>query len=125
MSSIPGLGRSPGGIKWQHTPVFLPGKPHEQRSLAVCSPQGCRIGQDLVSKHPPNKTAEHPFHSEVFLPILEENRVGMIKLTTTGRDAWAFLCSFIVIKDDLIYFVNFHTVNPQSCSRWLVSHKTT
>ena len=50
-----------------------------------------------MSKHPPNTTAEHPFHSEVFLPILEENRVGMIKLTTMGRDAWAFLCSFIVI----------------------------
>ena len=97
MSSIPGLERSPGGIKWQHTPVFLPGKSHGQRSLAVCSPQGCRIRQDLVSKHPPNTTAEHPFHSEVFLPILEENRVGMIKLTTMGRDAWAFLCSFIVI----------------------------
>ena len=32
--SIPGLGRSPGGGKWQPTPVFLPGKFHGQRSLA-------------------------------------------------------------------------------------------
>ena len=25
--SIPGLGRSPGGWNWPHTPVFLPGIP--------------------------------------------------------------------------------------------------
>ena len=31
--SIPGLGRSPGGKKWQPTPVFLPEKFHEQRIL--------------------------------------------------------------------------------------------
>ena len=28
---IPGSGRSPGGGKWQTTPVFLPGKSHGQR----------------------------------------------------------------------------------------------
>ena len=27
---IPGLGRSPGGRKWQPTPVFLPEKFHRQ-----------------------------------------------------------------------------------------------
>ena len=32
--SIPGLGRFPGGGKWQSTPEFLPGKSHGQRSLA-------------------------------------------------------------------------------------------
>ena len=26
--------------KWQPTPVFLPGKPHGQRSLGHCSPWG-------------------------------------------------------------------------------------
>ena len=31
---IPGLGRFPWKRKWQPTPVFLPGKPHGQRSLA-------------------------------------------------------------------------------------------
>ena len=31
-SSIPGSGRSPGGEKWQPTPVFLPGKFSGQRS---------------------------------------------------------------------------------------------
>ena len=34
VSSIPGSGRSPGGRKWQPTPVFLPGKSHRQRSFA-------------------------------------------------------------------------------------------
>ena len=31
--SSPGLGRFPGERKWQPTPVFLPGKSHEQRSV--------------------------------------------------------------------------------------------
>ena len=42
--SIPGSGRSPGGehcFAWrQPTPVFLPGEPHGQRSLAGYGPQG-------------------------------------------------------------------------------------
>ena len=33
MGFIPGSGRSPGVGKWQHAPVFLPGKLHGQRSL--------------------------------------------------------------------------------------------
>ena len=40
--SIPGLGRSPGGGKWQLTPVFLPHKVHGQRSLAGYSTWGCK-----------------------------------------------------------------------------------
>ena len=36
--------------KWQHTPVFLPGKYHGQRSLVGYSPWGCkRVGHDLAS----------------------------------------------------------------------------
>ena len=31
-SSIPGLGRYPGGRAWQPTPVFLPGEPHGQKT---------------------------------------------------------------------------------------------
>jgi len=33
-SSIPGLGRSPGGGAWQPIPVFWPGESHGQLSLA-------------------------------------------------------------------------------------------
>ena len=39
--AVPGWGRSPGR-KWQPTPVFLPGKPHGQRSLAGYNPWGHR-----------------------------------------------------------------------------------
>ena len=38
---------SPG--KWQPTPVSLPGKFHGQRSLAGCSPWGCRVGHDRAT----------------------------------------------------------------------------
>ena len=38
--SIPGLGKSPAGEKWQPTPVFLPGESHGQRSLAGYSRKG-------------------------------------------------------------------------------------
>ena len=38
VGSIPGLGRSPGGGKWQPIPVLFPGESHGQRSLARCSP---------------------------------------------------------------------------------------
>ena len=41
--SIPGLGRSPGERNGNtHSPVFLPGKSHERRSLVGYSPGGCK-----------------------------------------------------------------------------------
>ena len=40
MGLIPGLERSPGGRKWQPTPVFLPGKSHAQGSLVGYSQWG-------------------------------------------------------------------------------------
>ena len=40
MGSIPGPRRSPWRRKWQPTPVFLPGKSYQQRSLAGYSPWG-------------------------------------------------------------------------------------
>ena len=36
------VGKIPWRRKWQPTPVFLPGKSHEQRSLVDCSPWGCK-----------------------------------------------------------------------------------
>ena len=48
---IPGLGRSPGGRKWQPTPVFLPEKFHGQeepgglQSMGLQRPMGSqRVG---------------------------------------------------------------------------------
>jgi len=40
VGSVPGWGRSPGGKKWEPTPVSLPGESHGQRSLAGFSPWG-------------------------------------------------------------------------------------
>ena len=41
----------PWRSKWQLIPVSLPGKAHGQRSLAGCSPWGCkRVGHDLATK---------------------------------------------------------------------------
>ena len=34
--------KTPWRRAWQHTPVFLPGESHVQRSLAGYSPQGCK-----------------------------------------------------------------------------------
>ena len=42
MSSIPGLGRSPGEGNEKPTPVFLPGEFHGQRILAGYSPWGLK-----------------------------------------------------------------------------------
>ena len=36
------VGKIPWKWKWQHTPVFLSGKPHGQRSLAGYSSWGCK-----------------------------------------------------------------------------------
>ena len=38
----PWVGKIRWSRKWQHTPVFLPGKFHGQRCLAGCSPWGCK-----------------------------------------------------------------------------------
>ena len=38
----PWVGKIPWKRKWQHTPVFLPGISHGQRSLAGYSPWGCK-----------------------------------------------------------------------------------
>ena len=44
--SIPRSRRSLGGGKWKPTPVFLPEKSYEQRSLAGFSPKGHSVGHD-------------------------------------------------------------------------------
>ena len=47
----PCVGTIPSRRKWQSTPVFLPGKPHGQWSLAGYSPWGQkRVGYELATK---------------------------------------------------------------------------
>ena len=38
----PWVRKIPWRSKWQPIPIFLPGKPHGQRRLVGCSPQGCK-----------------------------------------------------------------------------------
>ena len=40
LTLIPGVEKTSCSRKWQATPVFLPGEPHEQRSLVGYSPWG-------------------------------------------------------------------------------------
>ena len=49
--SIPGLGISPGGGKWQPTPISLPGEFHGQRSLAGDSSWGHRESDTTDHAH--------------------------------------------------------------------------
>jgi len=58
----PWVGKIPWSRKWQYsysrnngTPIFLPGKPHRQRSLAGYSPWGCKE-LDLTEQLPLNYT---------------------------------------------------------------------
>ena len=47
----PWVGKIPWRRKWQHTPVFLPGKSHRQRSLAGYRPWGHkRVGHDWATQ---------------------------------------------------------------------------
>ena len=46
----PWVGKSPWRSKWQPTPVFCPGKFHEQRSLEGYSPGVARVGHNLMTK---------------------------------------------------------------------------
>ena len=47
---------------WHPTPVFLPGESHGQRSVAGCSPWGCKsAGHDLLIKqHVKKRNETHP-----------------------------------------------------------------
>ena len=62
----PWIRNIPWRRKWQPTPVFLPGKPHGQRSLVGCSPWGCkRVRHDLATKQ------QHTYICVcVYLPLL-------------------------------------------------------
>ena len=60
--------------KWQTSPVFLPRKPHEQRSLACYHPRGCRESDmtEQLSTH--NSTLQSVLH------------ITILDLITVGRD---------------------------------------
>ena len=71
--SIPGLGKSPGGGKWQSTPVFLPKKSCAQRSLAGCSPEGRKESDtaDRLSMHRGELELDKQGSSVQFSPVTQ------------------------------------------------------
>ena len=58
--------------KWQHTPVFLPGKFHGQRHLEGCSPRGHTQSNmtELLSGHTHTHTHTHRGKTQPLLPQL-------------------------------------------------------
>ena len=66
MGSVPGLGRLPWRRKWKPTPVFLPGKFNEQRSLADDNPWGCKESDtnEYVHTHTHTYTQKFPVEPE-------------------------------------------------------------
>ena len=65
----PWVGKIPWRRKWQPTPVFLPRKFHEQRSLAGYSPWGSK-GSDITERvhaHTHTHTHKHT-HTQALLP---------------------------------------------------------
>ena len=82
----PWVEKTPWRMKWQPTPVFLPGKSHGQRSLAGCSPWGRkRVGHDLATKqqHSPSYTVVVNFISTSFL--LQASRVTVWITINCGK----------------------------------------
>ena len=87
----PESGRSLGEENRQPTSVFLPGKPHGQRSLVGCSPWGCkRVGHNLVTKQqiqdysPPGSSVLGIFQAR----ILEWVAISFYRLQSTGYCLW-------------------------------------
>ena len=81
----PGVGKIPWRRAWQPTPVFLPGDSHAQRSLAGCSPWGCKESDTTEGLSPAEKMNVH-FKSEhlIFLPLspLSPPLPSLFSLTT-------------------------------------------
>ena len=58
----PWVRKVPWRRKWQPAPVFLPGKPHGQRSLVGYSPWGHkRVRHDLVTKRQSGHSGSYPY----------------------------------------------------------------
>ena len=55
----PWVGKISWRRKWQSTPVFLPGEPHRQRSLAGCSLWGAKSRTQISLEHILNQILGH------------------------------------------------------------------
>ena len=92
------VGKIPWRRAWQPTSVFLPGKPHGQRSLVGCGPWGLTVGHDwsewahqpLLSSRGVQGASGHrdPFREVCLISVLEHqpfNSFAGITYTTPKR----------------------------------------
>ena len=76
----PCIEKIPWRRKWQSTSAFLPGKSHGKRSLAGCSPRGCKInGHNIATKH---STLHIYTHTHMLLLL---RRFSRVRLCATHR----------------------------------------
>ena len=103
---IPGSGWFPWWRKWQPTPVFLPGKSHGWRSLAVYSPWDCRVRHDwLTSLSLYNERQKTWYRSSIIFLSLNHYMV-CYHMHTHHREAILItVCSIILLNlNKLMYF---------------------
>ena len=78
--------------KWQPSPVFLPGRSHDQRNLAVCSPWGHKwVRHDLVTKQQREESSDLSKGGERGGKEMRYNQVNRKLSKLQLLILWAFL----------------------------------
>ena len=105
--------KTPWRRKWQPTPVFLPGKSHEQESLAGYSPRDHKgVGHNLEA----NNNKSHPIL--IALILLRVRWVTTPTLTLVlechhlALATPGFSCSYYIQVFQLVGFSSLHKVQP-------------
>ena len=95
----PWVGSIPWRRKWQPTPVFLPGKPHRQRSRVGYSPWGCNELSTTEQLHnnpsltvPAPLDAVIPFYMQTHTCASTKGNNVYIQLFNAQLEEWE-LCS--------------------------------
>ena len=113
---IPGSGRIPWRRKWQPTPVFLPGKPHERRSLVGYSPWGLKESDTTEQLHFLSLSTSRFFpkwQSRLCPGMTFHLNVWMRECLLSNSLTWLLArCNFSTLLDEGIHFLTNH---------WLVS----
>ena len=89
---VTGRTRVPWSRKWQPTPAFLPGESQGQRSLAGCSPRGCKDSDltDGLSTQAAQHTLEYPKDASKSFPA------GPVNCNQRFCRKWVFHCLLFI-----------------------------
>ena len=88
----PWLRKIPWRKKWQHAPVFLPGKFHGERSLVGYRPWGHRVGHDWS-----NLAAAATFSPSIYYEVMGLDTMISIFWLLNFKPSFSFSC-FTCIK---------------------------